>query len=50
MAIQWFPGHMTKALRQMEKELKKVDIILYLHDARAPVSGLTTGISHMARD
>lgn len=38
MIIQWFPGHMTKALRQMEASLCKVDSIVYVLDARAPFS------------
>ncbi len=38
MKIQWFPGHMTKALRMMEEEIKVVDIILYVLDSRAPKS------------
>lgn len=38
MNINWFPGHMTKSLRMMEKEVKTVDIIIYLLDARAPMS------------
>ncbi len=38
MKIQWFPGHMTKALREMEKNVKLVDLILYVLDARAPFS------------
>lgn len=36
--IQWFPGHMTKALREMEASLKQVDIVLELCDARIPES------------
>lgn len=36
--IQWFPGHMTKALREIEASLKSVDIVLELCDARIPVS------------
>ena len=36
--IQWFPGHMTKALRSMEKDLKVVDAIIYVLDSRAPFS------------
>jgi len=36
--IQWFPGHMTKALREMEESIKLVDIVLELCDARIPVS------------
>lgn len=38
MVIQWFPGHMTKALRMMEQEIKLVDAIFYVLDARAPFS------------
>lgn len=38
MQIQWFPGHMTKALREMEKNVKLVDLIIYVLDARAPYS------------
>ncbi|MBQ7603167.1 MAG: ribosome biogenesis GTPase YlqF [Clostridia bacterium] len=40
MKIQWFPGHMTKALREMEKNIKAVDVIIYVLDARAPYSCL----------
>ncbi len=50
MPIQWFPGHMTKALRQMEKELKNVDLIFYLLDARAPYSCLNPKLSQVAKD
>ena len=38
MIIQWDPGHMTKAFRLMEKEIKLVDAILYVLDSRAPFS------------
>lgn len=38
MIINWFPGHMTKALRMMEKELDVVDLIIYVLDGRAPFS------------
>lgn len=40
MIIQWFPGHMTKALRMMEKEIAIVDCVIYVLDARAPFSSL----------
>jgi len=36
MTIQWFPGHMQKARRQMEEQIKLVDIIIELRDARIP--------------
>jgi len=38
--IQWFPGHMTKALREMEENIKKVDLVIYVLDSRAPKSCL----------
>lgn len=38
MTIQWFPGHMAKARRQVTEKLKLVDIILELVDARIPFS------------
>ena len=34
--IQWFPGHMTKTRRQMEKVLPLVDAVVELRDARIP--------------
>ena len=36
--IQWFPGHMAKARRQVEEKIKKVDMVLELLDARLPLS------------
>lgn len=38
MTIQWFPGHMAKARRQVSEKLKLVDIIFELVDARLPLS------------
>lgn len=36
--VQWFPGHMAKALRLIEEELKRVDMVIECRDARAPQS------------
>src|SRR5690625_2082373 len=36
MTIQWFPGHMAKARREIEQNLKHIDLVLELVDARAP--------------
>ncbi len=36
MFIHWFPGHMTKAIRMMSEEIKVVDSVIYVLDARAP--------------
>lgn len=38
MYIQWFPGHMTKALRMIEENIKLIDVVGYVLDARAPFS------------
>ena len=38
MTIQWFPGHMAKARREVTEKLKLVDIIFELVDARLPQS------------
>lgn len=38
MSIQWFPGHMAKARREVEENLKLVDIVIELVDARLPYS------------
>ena len=38
MFIHWFPGHMTKAIRMMSEEIKVVDSVIYVLDARAPES------------
>lgn len=38
MTIQWFPGHMTRARRQIEEKLKLIDIAIELLDARLPAS------------
>lgn len=38
MSIQWFPGHMAKARRQIEEKLALIDIVIDLRDARAPLS------------
>ncbi len=38
MNIQWYPGHMTKTRRQMEADLKQVDAVCEIVDARIPIS------------
>ena len=39
-SIHWFPGHMAKALREVEAKVKYIDVIIELLDARAPNSSL----------
>ena len=38
MVIQWFPGHMAKARREVTEKLKLIDIVYELVDARIPMS------------
>lgn len=48
--IQWFPGHMAKARRQMEENLKKVDFIIEIRDARMPFSSRNPLIEQLAKN
>ncbi len=36
--VSWYPGHINKAIREMELQVKKIDILIILLDARAPFS------------
>lgn len=45
MSIQWYPGHMTKTRRQMEADLKLVDAVCELVDARIPYSSRNPDIA-----
>ena len=48
MKINWFPGHMKSALDVMAKELKNVDLIIYVLDSRAPFSCLNPSFDKIA--
>lgn len=48
MLYQWYPGHMTKAKRQMQEDIKLVDVILELIDARIPYSSKNPDIDTLA--
>lgn len=45
--IQWFPGHMAKTLRLMEADIRNVDAVLQLLDARIPLSSLNPEIERI---
>lgn len=49
-AIQWFPGHMAKTRRIMRENLKLVDILVELRDARIPFSSSNPEIEKLAGD
>lgn len=50
MNIQWYPGHMTKTRRQMEEDVKFVDLVAELVDARIPISSRNPDIDAMVGD
>ena len=48
--INWFPGHMAKARRQMEEQLKLVDIVIELRDARIPEASANPMLAELSRN
>lgn len=48
--IQWYPGHMTKAKRSMQEDIKLIDIVIELLDARVPFSSKNPDIDELARN
>lgn len=48
--INWYPGHMAKANRQMEEELKLVDIVIELRDARIPLASANPMLEKLAKN
>lgn len=49
MNIQWYPGHMTKAKRAMKEDIKLVDLIIELVDARVPLSSRNPDIDELGK-
>jgi len=50
MQIQWFPGHMTRTLRQVQEKLRYVDIVFELRDARIPYSSSNPKIDSICQN
>ncbi|MEE1517084.1 MAG: ribosome biogenesis GTPase YlqF [Lachnospiraceae bacterium] len=50
MNIQWYPGHMTKARRMMEEDIKLIDLVIELVDARLPLSSRNPDIDNLAKN
>ena len=50
MNLQWYPGHMTKAKRQMQEDLKLIDLIIELVDARIPLSSRNPDIDELGKN
>lgn len=49
MQIQWYPGHMTKAIRQMQEDIKLIDLVIELVDARVPWSSRNPDIDQLGK-
>ena len=50
MHFQWYPGHMTKAKRAMQEDIKLIDVVIELVDARIPVSSKNPDIEQLAQN
>ena len=50
MNVQWYPGHMTKAKRMMQENIRLIDVMVELVDARVPLSSRNPDIDGLARD
>lgn len=49
MNIQWYPGHMTKAKRAMKEDIKLIDLIIELVDARVPLASRNPDIDELGK-
>ncbi len=50
MNFQWYPGHMTKAKRAMQEDIKLIDVVIELVDARVPLSSKNPDIDELAKN
>ena len=50
MHFQWYPGHMTKARRMMQENIKLIDLIIELVDARVPLSSRNPDIDELSKN
>ncbi len=50
MQLQWYPGHMTKAKRQMQEDIKLIDLLIELVDARIPMSSRNPDIDELGKN
>ena len=50
MDYQWYPGHMTKAKRQMQEDIKLIDLVIELVDARVPLSSRNPDIDDLGKN
>lgn len=50
MKINWFPGHMTKALKEIKSLLVNIDVVVYVLDGRAPISSINPSLNKLSQN
>ncbi len=50
MNINWYPGHMAKTKRQIQEDLKLIDIVVELLDSRIPISSKNPDINEIIKN
>ena len=50
MKINWFPGHMTKALKEIKQLLNNIDVVVYVLDSRAPISSINPSLNKLSQN
>lgn len=50
MKINWFPGHMTKALKEIKRLLVNIDVVIYILDSRAPISSINPSLNKLSQN
>ena len=50
MNFQWYPGHMTKAKRQMQEDIKLIDLVVEIVDSRIPFSSRNPDIDELGKN
>ena len=48
--INWFPGHMAKATREIKEKLNLVDMVIELCDARAPIASINPVVKELVNN
>ena len=50
MKINWFPGHMKKTIAEIRSKLANIDVVIYLLDARAPISSINPSLDKLSQN
>ena len=49
MVYQWYPGHMTKTVRQIEEQIRLIDLVIEIVDARIPMASRNPDLDHLSK-